>query len=506
MNDITAWRKDHHLFDTGLELATSYNSIQIRSAVSSPYLMQDQLFQRFKDTIAPPQPDILPLAMRSYATWLNQLPKLTGTDLLLDTAIRAVTLVHIGRLHNSELCINESRPYYGKALRLLNKAIIDKEKSMSNVTLCATMLLSFYEMFASDDDASWVRHAGGASTLMKMRGPDRHRTGFDREIFLSYRHTLIIEAFSKDVPSFLNEPVWRQLSEDIHQDILTDGLVPPNRLVLFEIVEKYNQQLAVLTQVSAEAFQLCQPRNNKTPKVTPRWFTAYTNLKDAQEEMHRIFSSLKEALSNQNLLPKPFQTQDPIVPINYAYPNVFVSVNHVGFWTTQMLCNLHRLLLGSRMINDPLPPSSSPSSIDLSLLPAELIALEQQSTHFSLECCRSVNHMLKSSFLGPFFAVYAMRLASRHLPPGGPLWKWTIAKLYQIGERHMMFARHVPTIEEYEKGRDASRGVSVVAEEEEEGVERDNDDDDDNDEMKMEMEADGEEDAINFDPISFHVN
>ena len=60
--------------------------------------------------------------------------------------------------------MQESRNYYGKALRLLNNDLQDVDKGMSSETLSATILLSFYEMFASDSDDSWIRHAGGAGT------------------------------------------------------------------------------------------------------------------------------------------------------------------------------------------------------------------------------------------------------------------------------------------------------------------------------------------------------
>jgi len=110
--------------------------------LNNPEQNQNALITRFKDSLFPDNQHV-DAAYKTHARWLSHLPPLTGTNPLLDASVRAVTLVHIGRLNNSEPFVMESRPYYGQALRLLNKALQDKKTGTSNETLCAVILLSF---------------------------------------------------------------------------------------------------------------------------------------------------------------------------------------------------------------------------------------------------------------------------------------------------------------------------------------------------------------------------
>jgi hypothetical protein len=38
---------------------------------------------------------------------------------------------------------------------------------------------------------SWITHAGGAGRLIQLRGPDRHRSGFDCAMFMAARGYLV---------------------------------------------------------------------------------------------------------------------------------------------------------------------------------------------------------------------------------------------------------------------------------------------------------------------------
>jgi hypothetical protein len=38
---------------------------------------------------------------------------------------------------------------------------------------------------------SWVTHAGGVGRLLQLRGPDRHRSGFDCAMFMASRGYLV---------------------------------------------------------------------------------------------------------------------------------------------------------------------------------------------------------------------------------------------------------------------------------------------------------------------------
>jgi Fungal specific transcription factor domain len=105
-----------------------------------------------------------------------------GSNTLLDNTFRAVSLARLSLLYRNPNLMHESRKLYGRSLVLLNKALSDQRQGRSSETLSATILFSFYEMFSSSHETSagydsWVKHAGGAGALMRLRGPNA--TGID---------------------------------------------------------------------------------------------------------------------------------------------------------------------------------------------------------------------------------------------------------------------------------------------------------------------------------------
>jgi Fungal specific transcription factor domain len=410
------------LFNSGrLSDAMTFQAIKLNPTLYSPTLQQQQLLYTFTSSMAIPSTHVLEPAMRNLGRLFDHLPSLAGTHPLLDTAVRALTLAHLGRLQSSEDLMAQSRPFYGKALRLLNAALLDETQGMASETLSATILLSFYEMFASDSNESWVRHAGGAGTLMRIRGPARHRYGFDREIFLAYRHALVIEAFQQENPCFLNEPEWRQLSQQIHDDIRTSGGVG-DRMEIFNITDTFFMEMVEIPGLMYDA------RNLKLRVASPG---EHESAKEAiikratkhRENLKGIFARFSSALRNLGHAPSSYMSGDPVFPIYYKYVNIFAASSHTGHWTLLMLLN---------MLLREMDPDGEKAS---------LYAMENREA--ALDCCRSAPFMEKSSFIGPFFAIYALRLSLAVLEPKQER-EWVIQKLFHIGNTNLAMAKHLP--------------------------------------------------------------
>ncbi|KAK5940954.1 hypothetical protein PMZ80_006231 [Knufia obscura] len=396
--------------------------------IHAPEQNQNALITKFKESLFPDNQSI-PAAFKSHARWLSHLPPLTGTNPLLDAAVRAVTLVHIGRLNNSEPFVMESRPYYGQALRLLNKALQDKRSGTSSETLCAVILLSFYEMFASDNNDSWIRHAGGVSALMRARGPAKHRHGFDREIYLAYRYTLIIEAFQEDVPCFLAEPAWLQMSREVHSDLKTAS-VTPARLEIFDLAEEYYASMVTCPEICANARSIWQAKQNGTPPPCNRAELIEKTI-IARTTFKGTFTRFEAALKRAGVSPTiNLNQRDPLIGIEYEFVNTFISATYTGYWTVLIVLNLCLQGLQSE--------------------DAEIVQYyEQESRDCALNICRSTAFMLTSSFLGPFFIIFGLRvglLVFEQTDHGQPAREadWILRKLFEIGDKHMGIAKHVP--------------------------------------------------------------
>ena len=385
--------------------------------IRSPFMEQQQLLYTFTSSVTPQYKENLYPNVRNHGRWLSYLPPLSGSNSLLDNSIRAATMAHLGRIHHSQDFMQESRRHYGKALRLLSSHLADPEKGMASETLSSTVLLSFYEMFASDSDDSWVRHAGGAGTLMKLRGPNKHRTGFDREIYLAYRHALIIQAFEIDSPCFLNQPEWRQLSQDIHEDLRASGVVNGERSELFEVSEQFFLEMVQLPELVSDARNMSQALHDKS---TDR-YKMVTNLLGRtithRATLKSLFIRFRAALKTHGLEPTSRMSNDPVFPLQYQFVNVFVSVTYTGYWTVLMLLN----------------------SVLKELDPGNYAMYRQENAEAARECCQSTTYMAASSFLGPFFVVYGLRVSLMNLDNIKQR-TWIIKQLQDLGDSRLSMA------------------------------------------------------------------
>ena len=394
----------------------------------SPNATQEQMLQLFKSSLAPAMQRMqVPLPLRAHGNWLQFLPPLTGSNLLLDTAVRAVGLAHVGTLHGSDRFLAEARPYYGSALRMLNSAIQDVDTGMSNETLSATMLLSFYEMFAGENNDSWIRHAGGAGALMKIRGPNRHRYGFEREIFMAYRHTIIIEALHKDEACFLKEPEWLQLARDIHEDMRKTDIAAAH-MDLFDLAERFYELMLDMPTLMYEARNLRIAKEEQKDKfATTKAFKddLLHRSHECRSALKTFFTQFEHCLARIGYVWTSYVSGDHVVPIYYDFPNVFISSTCNGYWTVLLVLN------GMLM---ELERSSSSDRVEMYRVECHDLATE---------ICRATAYQLTSSFIGPFFTTFALRACIPFLRESEAR-TWVIEKLFEIGSTHMSMAKHIP--------------------------------------------------------------
>ncbi len=401
--------------------------VKIDSILLSPSLAQQQLLHQFHASLSPQsQSKTLPEQLRSHGRWLSYLPALTGRNRLLDTAVRAVSLAHLARLHSSSIFLNESRPYYGKAIRLLNSSISDEENGMASETLSATILLSFYEMFASDSNESWIRHAGGAGALMRMRGPERHRYGFDREIFLAFRHTIVIEAFENDGPCFLSEPAWRALSRDVHEDIRSSG-INPDQMKLFDLTEKFYEEMLLLPAILHESKHLKEAYREsgvEFPGLGEFKQHLIQRCHQSRAGLKGFYARFRASLATLGYDMISMVSHDSVIPIQYNYPNVFAASTCTGLWTCLIILNFVLIELETSV-------------------PGKVALLRVENRECGLEICRSTSFLLTSSFLGPFFNIHGLRVCLLAFEQPDER-EWVISKLFEIGQTHMAMASHIP--------------------------------------------------------------
>lgn len=133
-------------------------------------------------------------------SWLWHIPQVLHITLALDIAAESVALAYFAKREHSKGIIERSRWAYSEALKLLFQSLHNSRLRLAPETLCATMLLLHYEQFVEMQSKSWISHANGVGCLIKLRGPDRHRSGLGHFMFMAARPYLVGsgEKYSRD--------------------------------------------------------------------------------------------------------------------------------------------------------------------------------------------------------------------------------------------------------------------------------------------------------------------
>ena len=442
-------------------------------SIISPSVHQAQLLSSFINSITVGNPAKIAPAYNCHSVWMSEMagrPEISSTLLW---SIRAISLSHLGRQIGDESLINNSRTMYGRALLRLNKALEDPMEGLTSDTLSATVLLSFYELLTCTERNSWVRHAGGAGNLMRLRGPDRHRSGFDATIFLACRYTIITEAYQSRKPCFLASPAWRQLSWELSEQSPLQGPFHTAREEIFQETVQYPGYIS-------ESMEYLSTSRYDAPFLREL-------IRQGQRHRHqykilqaRLTAALRENDQEPKLVPSP--TNDEVFPEIYKYTGNLVGSYFCGYWSILVMLNIVLISLESKFseLATPDPRSlSTPNPRSLShspnptLAPPEIFTrgntsptssigpvslnfwqlLEQtrrkygastpgsptigtpsgypsmsdvditQRRHLymaeNIRCardtCRSVESMSMSMFLGPMFLVLALRMSLRVL-------------------------------------------------------------------------------------------
>ncbi|MCJ1274626.1 hypothetical protein MMC21_002423 [Puttea exsequens] len=442
----------------------------------APAVYQAQLLSAFIESVSSAVPARLAPTMQCHSIWLSEIAKLRTISPTLIWAIRAMSLSHLGRQIQDRNLIQDSRTMYGKALLKLNKALQDPIEGVSSDTLSATVLLSFYEMLNCTERFSWVRHAGGAAKLMRLRGPDRHRTGFGLAVFMSVRYSIILQSIQSREECFLNEPSWRALSREIK-------LIAPIKTrssALDDAKEDFFQEFVASPGFLARAINYMEVNGTDREILQDLVREGHIHRSSYKTIWARTIDALCEAGQEPILTPSP--SHDKLFPDQYQYPSDLIANFYCGYRTTMTAVNtaligleaklsalqsvsssregfeprdmknerevvetanatvnragrpqkayliraLHSLEWPespwSEMVTPPRFSSPEPTASprDYPTMSAKDTISRRnlylaENVHLARETCRSVEHVAMTAFLGPLFTVFALRVALRVL-------------------------------------------------------------------------------------------
>ncbi|ERF75891.1 hypothetical protein EPUS_01257 [Endocarpon pusillum Z07020] len=161
------------------------------------------------------QPSLM--SFRHSTNWTHFIPELVNNDLSLQLAFLALSSSRIGHDSHDENLITSSQSLYGKALREMQRALLDPKRRHADEVILACSTLSLYEIFETQALAAvqlgatphgWLSHAAGVGRLLEARGPEGFATGKGHAIFLHVRILIAIRYSTARKACFLAKPEW----------------------------------------------------------------------------------------------------------------------------------------------------------------------------------------------------------------------------------------------------------------------------------------------------------
>ena len=309
-------------------------------AILSPTAQQCQLFSMFLSTVASDNPVQLAPTFHCHSIWLTQLATRNEVSSTLLHAIRAISLLFLGRQARDENLMQTSRLIYGNTLLKLNKSLQDSAEGLSSDTLSATVLLTFYEMLNCTEHNSWVRHAGGAAHLMRLRGPARYRTDFDKAVFQACRYSMVIESYVTGKSCFLSSPLWRQLSQEIHDSL-------PRRDAFDDAREAFFQEIVHHPGYVTESVDYMASGGQDRSVLQDLVRRGHMHRSNHKAIHKRCAEALRDV--GQEPTEVPSSVHDEVFPVVYQFPGILVASFYCTYWSLLKVLNIALIGLEAKL-------------------------------------------------------------------------------------------------------------------------------------------------------------
>ncbi|KAL6816710.1 hypothetical protein J3E69DRAFT_375312 [Trichoderma sp. SZMC 28015] len=154
--------------------------------------------------------------------YMTEIPCRLGHNPALDVAVECLLQCHTQLLEANQFSqpSTQPSPEYMRALQILQNVIADPVLGTSADTVCATMLMAYYEMIAPEKRPhQYIAHAGGASKLISVRGPQCVRTNFEYKLFRTQRGRIVLDALLRGEHCFLLTGGWEDICPEKRDSI-----------------------------------------------------------------------------------------------------------------------------------------------------------------------------------------------------------------------------------------------------------------------------------------------
>ncbi|KAF4624353.1 hypothetical protein G7Y89_g13819 [Cudoniella acicularis] len=255
----------------------------------------------------------IPWIMRGYR----------GTeDCTTTQAVKALSSIYFGRLHRQKESFDAGMISYCKALRLLGVDLKDPKAAFALPSVTNVLSLVIFEMMASSG-GGMIQHLGGVHRLIQARGPERHQTRPELDVFETCRLGMVHNYMEKKKRCFLEEPQWQTVPWAIHpeaKDLLS--LLCDRKCFLPGLLEDMEALRTGQRATPADIRNLCQ------------------NIHTQLQELYNWRAAWECEYPNCSFL---VAIDDPNIPYTSAiHFNSFSRAVEIGHYNT-ILLQLHRM-------------------------------------------------------------------------------------------------------------------------------------------------------------------
>ncbi|KAK0392963.1 hypothetical protein NLU13_2457 [Sarocladium strictum] len=269
--------------------------------------------------------------------WFKGMQQHIGTKVTLDSAVMSLVLQMLGKRSRDSRLIGESHFLYGRSLHALQLALNSTAEWQTTETLCTTVLLCHFEMFAGTGDAlSWMKHADALGLLIERRGPDAYANECDLNVFNTCRTAIIFNCFWSGKDCFFAEPPWERV---LRRGDNTQGLTQ-SEAQRRALVNDYVVILARLPGIMRRVYPLFQARSQGF--LLPAYAEGLSAMRHTISDVYQSLIRWSERLHSNMPPPVEIATSDETSPwaTVLSYENVWFGALYMGYWTVRLLLQL----------------------------------------------------------------------------------------------------------------------------------------------------------------------
>ncbi|KAE8411653.1 hypothetical protein BDV36DRAFT_305526 [Aspergillus pseudocaelatus] len=377
--------RTHQVDQVGPEIQLNTN-VEVRS----------QLFQSFIDSYLPQSKYICD---RTGKNILQTLPDLSGSSLLLDKAVVALSTAFLAKQNQDRNLLQNSTQIYGNAIQMLNGKI-SSGRTFGKDVWYTTIIFQIYELINCSPPGfgAWIAHVQGSSAVINQCSGQDDETATSRLFRRQLKFVTLCDAIGKrKAPDFYNSSAWQGSSL---QD--TDGPEP-----IDELIDRLADCCALMEQVDRFLEDPVEGHDQIQSTGRDLLFSCFS----IEEKLHRICCMTQKELGKPSISPanmtcrKDFRSSlyTHLSPKPFQFPSLTCAEAHLIYWTAlvllypliDQLLEVLRLSAGHVSLDSYYSTSCEHANSGVTLNLESIADFTTLAEHYADQVCRSVIYCLQ---------------------------------------------------------------------------------------------------------------